>query len=809
MRSRRRYRLYAWCLAGVALAGNIRAPFAIAAPPDPCAAPAAPVAAAGAVPRDPTSSLVEAVQRAKERVQDAEGRSIAALERLAGSGEVALDLKQRFGIAAMEAELRMRQISDGAEDAALPGPESRRVRALRKKESEAYAELRSIEPAIPSNPRFDKALRAAYSLTNEIFQETRATAPPPADVDGVRRANAALKQRGFDFEVPRSANATDVANIDSLLQRWDRATRVSPLPREVYARTPIKADRLADGTWPSLGTFVDKIEGGWGARVANYLRGEMIAGVDLAGFRALNLPEKPTDRPSHPSIHEITPPIDLAAVAATRPTTRAPFSSIGAFQDAYASGSTTPTRVARAFITARNGDRHNAFISSSDADILAQAAAVEARWAAGGTRLPLDGVLVAVKDQIDVKGYPTTLGTAWRRAVATTDAVAIQRLRDQGAIIVGKTNMHEMGGGVTGLNVAFGAVRNAYDTARIGGGSSGGSAVAVARGLVPVAVGSDAGGSIRVPAALNGVMGLKPTWGRVPSSGAAGVFPLSEQLTSAGPMAMNATDLALMYGAMAGGSPLDPSSTAQPPVSLAGFGADPDFRNFNGRGKPLVIGIHPALFRDADPDVVAANQQLLTKMIGAGAVVRNLPGLPGIGESGRAQMILFASDLSKAVATEGKPVSSYGNETRVAVALGRPGSIGDTPLVGLAPSDATQAARVRTRLMNSFDRVFESGVDVIFTPTTGTTAPIIPSDAREGGESDLSGLERINRFTTAANMTGLPALTMNAGYDKNGIPIGAQFTGPAWEEARLLRVARVSEALVEQRAPAGVVPFKK
>ena len=218
------------------------------------------------------------------------------------------------------------------------------------------------------------------------------------------------------------------------------------------------------------------------------------------------------------------------------------------FQRAYREQHITPTVVAERMLSRVKAEDAatpplRAVVAQRADDVLAQAAESTARWAAGAPLGPLDGIPVGVKDELDQAGYPTTVGTAFMGSgPAAEDASVVARLRAAGAMLIGKLNMHEIGIGVTGINPHHGATRNPYDSDRITGGSSSGSAAAVAAGICPLSVGADGGGSIRIPAGLCGIVGLKATFGRVSEHGAA---PLCWSVAHIGPMGASVYDVAL------------------------------------------------------------------------------------------------------------------------------------------------------------------------------------------------------------------------------------------------------------------------
>jgi Asp-tRNA(Asn)/Glu-tRNA(Gln) amidotransferase A subunit family amidase len=413
-------------------------------------------------------------------------------------------------------------------------------------------------------------------------------------------------------------------------------------------------------------------------------------------------------------------------------------------------------------------------------DVLRQARDAAERIRRGEARSVLDGVPVAVKDELDMIPYPTKVGTTFLgTSPATQDATAVARVRAAGALLIGKANMHEIGIGVTGFNPHYGTPRNPYDSAHYTGGSSSGPATAVAAGLCPVAIGADGGGSIRVPAAFCGVVGLKATHGRMSEFGAA---PLDWSVAHVGPLAATATDAALAYGLMAGPDPQDPLSRHQPPPTLAGW----DDLDLNG----LTLGIFWPWFRHASEEVVAACESLLAGFQERGAQVREI-ALPGL-EAGRvAHVITIASEMNAALESHYQAHhKEYGLDVRLNLALSR----------AFTARDYIRAQQARTRLIRNFETAL-ANVDLIITPSTGIVAPAIPPAALKDGDSDLTTLTEIMRFATPANMTGLPAISFPAGYTDAGLPIGMQAMGRAWEEPTLLRLALVAEQMVERRRP--------
>ncbi|MFL7791905.1 MAG: amidase [Anaerolineae bacterium] len=506
-------------------------------------------------------------------------------------------------------------------------------------------------------------------------------------------------------------------------------------------------------------------------------------------LREQTIDDPPTMRPIH---HTGTIATEAWAMPEAKwahaPAAPAPgfrFATVHDYAKAYRDGSVTPEDVARGLLDAIEASDAaepplRAFIAVKRDDVLRQAKEAAKRIESGQALSVLDGVPVAVKDELDMMPYPTTVGTVFLgKTPCAEDATAVARMRAAGALLIGKANMHEIGIGVTGLNPLHGTPRNPYDPHRYTGGSSSGSGAAVAAGFCPVAIGADGGGSIRVPASFCGVVGLKPTYGRVSEYGAA---PLCWSVAHIGPLAATATDAALAYAVMAGPDPRDPFSLLQPTPTLDGW-IRPDLSD-------LTLGIYPPWFRHASASVVSACEEMLEQFKREGAKLREVV-IPDL-EAGRvAHLITIAAEMNQALSkTYAKHHHEHGLDVRLNLASAR----------AFTAADYIQAQQVRTRLIANFNRALEQ-VDVIVTPTTGLTAPVIPQAALSGGESDLATLTEIIRFVTPANFTGLPAISFPAGYDDTGLPIGMQAIGRAWQEHTLLRLALNAEQTIERKPP--------
>lgn len=388
---------------------------------------------------------------------------------------------------------------------------------------------------------------------------------------------------------------------------------------------------------------------------------------------------------------------------------------------------------------------------------------------------------MAIKDELDMPPYTTEVGTRFLgREVPGEDATAVARLREAGAVLVGKTNMFEIGISPTGNNPIHGFARTPYHLDHDAGGSSGGSGAVVGSGMVPLAIGADGGGSIRVPAAHCGIVGLKPTYGRVSEFGAA---PLCWSLAHIGPMGATALDTALGYAMCAGPDPKDPMSMNQPPVHLQ------DFHRLDLTG--VTLGFYPAWFEDAALEIVAACRDTLGVLEAAGAEVREIV-VGGLEATRVAHAVTILSEMASAMESYyAAHRKDFGHAARLNLVLGRQ----------FTSRDYVRAQRVRTAALREWERVF-SEVDAVMTPTTACPSPALDPATLALGESDLGLLTKLMRFVVPANLCGLPALSFPAGYAGSGVPVGMQAIGPHWQEHLLLRLAHVVERKLKRRKPA-------
>lgn len=462
-----------------------------------------------------------------------------------------------------------------------------------------------------------------------------------------------------------------------------------------------------------------------------------------------------------------------------------PFATAADYATAYRQERTTPEDVADRFLAASSAADEatpalRAFIAIYRDDLMKQAAESAARHRDKRPLGPLDGVPVAIKDELDQAPYPTTVGTKFLgKTPAMLDATVVARLRTQGALLVGKTNMHEFGMGVTGLNPHHGSARNPYDPKHATGGSSSGSAAAVGSGLCPVAIGADGGGSVRIPSSFCGVVGLKPTFGRVSEHGAA---PVCWSLAHIGPIGASAGDVAAAYLAIAGPDASDQNSLGHPDVAGLQLG--------NGRLDGMRLGIFTPWFDDADPQVAAACHKVVETLTAAGALVTEI-SIPELSLVRSVHLVTIVSEMATAHQEYYRAHrKDYGFDVRMNLALAR----------RLTGRDYVHAQRLRTRICSYFYDALED-VDAIVTPTTGCTAPPLPDDALATGDSNLTLATRIMLYAQAGNLTGLPAISFPAGYDDAGLPIGFQAMGRPWREDLLLKLAAVAEQSVVRKKP--------
>ncbi|MBM4280835.1 MAG: amidase [Deltaproteobacteria bacterium] len=553
----------------------------------------------------------------------------------------------------------------------------------------------------------------------------------------------------------------------------------TPLPR--YHRPAVKAPRVGGR---ALRAFAAAVEGPLGGLLLERIKRD--SGFDL--FRHSDPGPAPPLPPAlpHPTPLPVTDaPHALAAqavdvgVGVSGGDDR---ETVAAFRAAYAGGLSPVDVVARLERgVAHATDAGMGFFIARRPELLDRDAVASAERHKRGCPLSaLDGVPVVIKDELDVQGYATTLGTRFRRDVAEHDSTVVARLKAAGALILGKGNMNEVGINPIGLNPHWGVCRNPWDRTKITGGSSSASAATVAAGLCPLSIGADGGGSIRIPAALCGVVGLKATHGRVPETG---VPPLCWTPGHAGPFGLTVADVAAGYAIVAGRDEHDVASHKQPPPSLQGL-ADVDVRG-------LRVGVCRPYFEDADADVVARAQDALRALREAGCVVVELTAPPDLNRVLWAHATIILSEMAAALRDEvERDRSRFALDSRINLALG--GTFSAT--------DYVHALRHRHAITVETWQQLQQ-VDVIASPTTACTAPAIPERTLPDGESNLVVVDALMRFIRVANLTGFPALSVPCGFDAQGLPVGFHLMGRPWEEHTLLRLGRVVEAASPRRTP--------
>lgn len=448
-------------------------------------------------------------------------------------------------------------------------------------------------------------------------------------------------------------------------------------------------------------------------------------------------------------------------------------------------GSLTATAVAEHFL-ARAGAAAdlNAFVSLDADQVLADARAADQRRREGGNLPPLLGVPLALKDNIDILGLPTSAGTpALRAHRATRNADVAQILFDAGAILFGKTGMHELAYGITNNNAAFGAVRNPYDRTRIPGGSSGGTGAAVGARLVPGGIGTDTGGSVRVPAAYCGLAGLRPSLRRWPQRG---IVPIASTRDTAGPMCRSVADLALLDGLVAG--------QTQPPASR--------------RPDSIRLGLPRALFwEDLAPETERVCREALDRLRDAGIALVEVD-LPGLADLNAA--VGFPVVFHEGRADLDDYLSQSGLDMRTAEIAAEIASPDVKELMQAILAQSPEAAKAawkaavevhRPALIAAYEECFaRQGVDALVFPTT----PLPPPPIGEDAETALNGrmvptFMTVIRNTDPGSNAGLPGISLPAGMTAGsvpGLPVGLELDGPPGGDRALLAVAEAVAAVL-------------
>jgi aspartyl-tRNA(Asn)/glutamyl-tRNA(Gln) amidotransferase subunit A len=414
----------------------------------------------------------------------------------------------------------------------------------------------------------------------------------------------------------------------------------------------------------------------------------------------------------------------------------------------------------------------NSFITLAGETALEAARLAEQEIQQEGVRSCLHGIPMALKDLYETRDMPTTAGSLFfKHYIPKEDGFVVEKLRAAGALNLGKLNMHEIALGVTNVNPHFGACRNPWDTLRISGGSSGGSAVALAARLIYGSLGTDTGGSIRIPASLCGIVGLKPTYGRVSLRG---VIPLSWNLDHAGPMGRCVEDVALPLQAIAGYDALDP------------YCADMPVDDYLGHLKDGVMGWRVALTSD-DYFSEVSDIQVLEAVQAAARVFESLGARVEQVEFSQARQAARANGLmtpADAAAYHQERLAShpemFGEDIRQRLETG----------AAFTSSEYILARRTQSLLRHEFTRFFQ-GYDILLCPTTPVAAPLIE------GPDAVEQARLLTRFTAPFNLTGLPALSLPCGFTRAGLPIGLQIVSRPWAERMVLQAAYAYEQATE------------
>lgn len=421
---------------------------------------------------------------------------------------------------------------------------------------------------------------------------------------------------------------------------------------------------------------------------------------------------------------------------------------------------------------ARLDPKLNAYVAVLAGPAREQAAVLDAELSAGRNRGPLHGLTVAVKDLIHVAGARTTGGSrSMGDYVAAEDAACVAKLRAAGAVILGKLHTHELAGGATSESELYGRARNPWHLDYIPGGSSGGSGIATAAGLVHAALGTDTGGSVRMPAAFCGVTGFKGTFGRISRRG---VLSRSWTMDHVGSLARSVRDAALVYQCMVGHDPADPYSCNRPAPEV--------LSHLDQSVRGLRVGVVTGAFFEAglDPQIGDAFERAVATLRSFGATLSNVT----FKLAAEAQAAGTIITIAEAAAAQDEVMRS------------RPEELGPDIRRQLRMAEFIsarqylRALRVRVVVQQELEKIFES-VDALITPTTAA----LPT--RSDGETSAESLTLFARYTRPFSMPGLPAISVPAGFSVEGLPIGLQVVGRPFDEATVLRIAHAYEQATE------------
>jgi len=464
---------------------------------------------------------------------------------------------------------------------------------------------------------------------------------------------------------------------------------------------------------------------------------------------------------------------------ATRSDTRLP-ATIADAGKRLRNGSLTSEALTRAYLECIRElqPKLNAFITVPEAQALATAAALDAELRAGKDRGPLHGIPIVYKDNCDTAGILTTMGSQFfSKRVPTQDATVVRLLKEAGTVTLGKTNMNELAAGVAGANKYYGNAHNPWDLARWPGGSSSGTGAAVAAGLCLAGIGTDTGISVRGPAGWCGIVGVRPTYGRV---SVAGVYPRAYSFDTIGPLARTVADAAALLNVMVAYDPTDKYSIRSPKE---------DFTTGLNRGvRGLRLGVVDNFtYRNVDPEVADAVRGAVDKLAGLGAEVKpvRIPLFEAkINYSYPLTILLY--EFNQILADEYRTADKnlFGPVVQANMARGSQ----------IPKATYDKAIAERPKEVAEIREAFRQ-VDAFLTPTHPIVAPLQTSDAE--------GSERVRQFTVPVSFTGLPAVSVPCGFSPSGLPIGLHIVGNDMQEALLLRIAAALEAATDfhQRKP--------
>lgn len=441
----------------------------------------------------------------------------------------------------------------------------------------------------------------------------------------------------------------------------------------------------------------------------------------------------------------------------------------------------SPVELTRAYLQRieRLQPKLNAYISVTAEAALEAARRAESEIAAGNCRGPLHGIPISFKDLIATAGIRTTAGSKiLADHIPGEDATVAQKLAAAGAICLGKNNLHEFAFGVTSNNEHYGPVRNPWNTDLIPGGSSGGSAAAVAAGLCTASVGTDTGGSIRIPASACGCVGLKPTYGLVSRYG---VVPLSWSMDHVGPISQTVTDAAFLLNALAGYDPCDPSGSRHP--------AEDYVRSLCSEPTAVRLGVCPPFFFDnLHPEVLDAVRGAIRTLETRWGAVREVvwPSLEHSSLVGTVVAFVEASSYHEDW-IRSRP-GDYEREVLQRLRMG---------MMFLA-TDYLRCQRIRQKILEEASEVFRQ-IDVLVYPTLPFTGAKIGAESVRTGKGEEDVRSASIRFNRPANLTGYPALSLPCGFSSEGLPIGLQLMAAPFQEALLLQVAHFYESQTDWR----------